>query len=225
MNVQSKYDNFLKTVEEKNLKEIELIEFLYSYVRDEIKFDFLPEVDDITAGEVFERGRGQCNNKTVLLYEMLKHFKFDARVHFSSIDKNIHRGFFPRLMLMIAPMELGHSWIDVYIDGKKIQLDGYINDKELFKGAQIINQQKKWSIGHSVAESSCGASLDFSIDNDNFVQMDGVKTDFGTTLDPLTYLRSRQNPNKINIFKKMVYRLMLGVIQSRVKRVRALASR
>lgn len=223
MKVESALENFLIELKNKNLDELELVEFLYSYVRDEVKFDFLSGIDDVTSGEVFEKGSGQCNNKTLLLFEMLRYFNFNVLAHFSTIDKNIHRGFFPNWMFWIVPEEIGHSWIDVEIKGKWVKLDGYINDQELFKGAMIINKSRNWKVGHSVADGACGASSDFSLDNDKFVQMEAVKVDFGSTRDALTYMRSSKNPNNVNFLKKFVYRLLLPIIRGRVRKVRSLS--
>ncbi|OUR95793.1 hypothetical protein A9Q84_14930 [Halobacteriovorax marinus] len=223
MKIESTLEFFLNQLKEKNMGELELVEYLYSYVRDEIKFDFLPGIDDVTAGEVFTIGRGQCNNKTILFYEMLNYFNFNVRARFSTIDKFIQRGFFPRLMMWIAPDEIGHSWIEVELNGKWIQLDGYINDQLLFKGAMIMNKKRNWKTGHSVADSECGASTDFSMNNDKFVQMEAVKTDFGATRDVMTYVRSSKNPNKVNPMKKLAYLCLLPIIRRRVVQIRELA--
>lgn len=224
MRTLSKLEIFLNKLALEKLDEIQKIEYLYNYVRDQILFDFHPEVDDLDASDVFELGSGQCNNKTVLFYEMLTYLKIEARVHFSTIDKNIHRGLFPRLLLAIAPAEIGHSWVDVKVNGAWVQLDGFINDSELYKGAQIVNQQNGWKIGNSVAEGKCGSSIDFSLKEANFVQMEGIMTDLGTTKNPLAYLRSDKNPNIIHPFKLFVYKLALPFIRQRVVKVRALAN-
>jgi hypothetical protein len=200
---------------------VECVEYLFNYVRDEIIFDFLSNVDDVTPWDVFKLGRGQCNNKTVLFYYMLNYLGFNVRAHFSTIDKNIHRGFFPRFLLLIAPAEIGHSWIDLEISGRWIRLDAYINDKELFIGASKANKLKGWKVGHSVAESDCGASAEFSIDNNKFVQMEAVKIDLGATKDPLSFVRSRENPNNVNNLKKIMYKLFLPIIQKRVRKIRS----
>lgn len=220
----SELELFLNQLKDKKMEEIHLVEYLYGYIRDDIKFDFLAGIDNVTAGEVFKMGRGQCNNKTVLFLEMLKFFNINAKAHFSTIDKNIQRGFFPSWLLWVAPVEIGHSWIDVELNGKWIQLDGYINDQELFKGALIINKRNNWETGHSVADGGCGASTDFSLDNDKFVQMEAVKSDLGSTTDAITYVRSSKNPNNVKFLKRMIYLLLLPIIQRRVLRVRGLAT-
>lgn len=220
MNSLSNLELFLEDLKKKNLEGVVLVEYLYGFVRDDIKFDFLPDIDDVTAAEVFDARAGQCNNKTILFLEMLKYFNFNVKAHFSTIDKNIQRGFFPSIMLWLAPKEIGHSWIEVELDGKWIMLDGYINDQNLFKGAMIINKNKKWKTGHSVAVGDCGASTDFSLNNDKFVQMEAVKTDFGLTTDALSFVRSDKNPNNVNFIKKIMYKLMLPLIRKRVVKVR-----
>ena len=213
---------FLIKTQKKNLSEIELIEYLYLYVRDEIKFDFLPEMDDLSADEVFKRKLGQCNNKTVLLFNMLKFFKLKVGAHFSTIDREIHRGFFPAWLLVFTPKEIGHSWIEVEVNGKAVILDGYINDQELYRGARIVNRYKEWETGHSVAEGECGSSSEFSLEGNNFVQMSAVKKDLGVTTQPLEYLRSSKNPNQVNLIKKFFYRLALSGMRRRVLKVRRL---
>lgn len=220
MKVKSELDTYLNALKDKQLGEIETIKTLYYFVRDDIKFGFLNSIDNCTAGETFELRMGQCNNKTILFFEMLRYFNFNVKAHFSTIDKNIQKGFFPSFMLWIVPEEIGHSWIDIEVNGKWIQLDGYINDNQLFMNAVKLLKRKKLETGYSVAEGGCGASSEFSIDNDNFVQMEAVKVDYGSTRDPLTYLRSNYNPNNINFIKKIVYKLTLPVINARVRRLR-----
>jgi hypothetical protein len=214
---------FIEQVKKLNMNEEQTLQYIYEYIRDQILFDFLPEIDDISAAEIFERRSGQCNNKTILFFEIIKELGYEARVHFSTIDKNIHRGLFPAPLFWLVPREIGHSWIDVKINGKLVKLDGYINDNTLFAGALRVNAAKNWDIGHSVAGSSCGASSAFSLKGDNFVQMDGVKKDLGSTTQPLEWLKSKENPNRVNFLKKMLYRLFLPLIRRRVRKVRQLA--
>ncbi len=218
---ETNLSQFLKNVEKQNLNQEELIKYLYNFVRDDILFDFLPGIDDVSAEEIFRLKAGQCNNKTLLFFEMLKYFKIKARVHYSTIKKEIHRGLFPPLMFLIAPKEVGHSWIEVELNSKWITLDGYINDNKLFNSAVKIIAEKGWDIGYSVAQGSCGASSDFSLLGDNFVQMEGVLEDLGTTTEPLKYLRSKENPNNVNVLKKFLYRLQINILRRNVKKARA----
>ena len=220
MEIVMELNTFIQNAIKMTNNEKELIKYYFEFVRDQVLFDFLPEIDDIGAEEVFKRRRGQCNNKTVLLFELLTRSDIKAKVNFSTIKKSIHRGLFPSVMYLATPKEIGHSWIEVLVDDMWIKLDGYINDKELFYSALNLNKSKGWKIGHSVAIGDCGASLEFSLKNDKFVQMDGVISDLGLTTRPLEFLRSSNNPNKVNFIKKLMYKLFLPLIRSNVERVR-----
>jgi len=215
---------FIEAVKNMKKSRTETLQYVYEFVRDEILFDFLPEIDDISPEEVFQLRRGQCNNKSILFFEILKRLEFDAVVHFSTIDKRIHRGFFPTFLLFFVPNQIGHSWIEVMVDGKMVILDGFINDQRLFQGSVIRNQQKNWDIGHSVASWTCGASSEFSLENDSYVQMEGVIEDLGTTINPRHWLNSEQNPNRVNFLKKLMYRLFLPTIRKRVQQTRLLST-
>ena len=216
-------NSFVENVRKMKTSDTEKLKFVYEFVRDEILFDFLPEIDDISAEEIYKRRRGQCNNKSILFFEILKRLEYKVVVHFSTIDKNIHRGFFPAPLLFFTPNEIGHSWIEVELNDKKIILDGFINDTSLFNGSLKVNKSKGWDIGHSVALGSCGASADFSLTNNSYVQMEGVIRDLGTTTDPISWLSSSKNPNKVSVLKRLLYRLFLPLIRMRVERVRSLS--
>lgn len=211
---------FLNEARTKHQRNEDLVKYLFLYVRDSIKFDFLIEMDNLNADEVFKLKLGQCNNKTVLLFEMLNYFNFNVFAHFSTIQREIHRGFFPWWLLFFTPKEIGHSWIEVEINGKMVVMDGYINDQYLYEGSVLVNKTKGWSVGHSVAEGECGSSTDFSLEGSQFVQMGAVRQDLGLSKEPLVYLQSSKNPNQVNFIKRFFYKLALKGMRKRVRKVR-----
>lgn len=212
--------SYIDKLRESDLTQEERLQIVYEDVRDYIQFDFLPEIDDISPEEVFRLRKGQCNNKTVLIHKILTELGFDVTVYFSTIDKNIHRGFFPSLLFFFTPKYIGHSWIVVKLDKREITLDGYINDLELFNSAIELNRRLGWKTGHSVAIGECGTSAEFSLHSENFVQMEAIEKEMARTKAPRNWLQSQENPNQVNLIKRLLYRLFLPIIRKRVQRVR-----
>lgn len=128
-----------------------MLERIFNYVRDDIEFAFLKEADDLTATQVLEYGKGQCNNKSILFHTLLKSAGLKSRIHFSSIKKEIHFGLFRGLVYKLMPNEISHSWVEVKIDGGWIVIDNYINDLKFYKGGKRKLQSEGRLTGYSVS--------------------------------------------------------------------------
>jgi hypothetical protein len=196
------------------------LEILFYYVRDEIKFGILPEVDYLSASEIIKREIGACNNKGILLFALCKASDIPVRMHFSIIKKEIQRGLFKGLAYKILPNGLSHGWVEVLVDNKWRNIDSYINDQTYYLAAKKELKNRNWDTGFSVACSTGESSSDFNIDEEKFVQMDAVLEDQGVYDDPSDYLYSDKYANKVNFLK---YFMLKNVIFPRVnKRVNKL---
>lgn len=140
------------------------LENLFYYVRDEIKFGFLPEIDYLPASEIIKRKMGACNNKGVLLFALCKASDIPVRIHFSIIKKEIQRGLFKGLAYKIIPRELSHCWVEVLVENKWRNIDSYINDHTYYLAAKKELKNRNWDTGFSVACSTGESSSDFNID-------------------------------------------------------------
>lgn len=197
------------------------LENLFYYVRDEIKFGILPEVDYLPASEIIKRKIGACNNKGILLFALCKASDIPVRMHFSIIKKEIQRGLFKGLAYKILPKVLSHGWVEVLVENKWRNIDSYINDHTYYLAAKKELRKRNWDTGFSVACSTGESSSDFNIDEEKYVQMDAVIEDHGVYEDPADYLYSERYANKANFVKFfMLKHIIFPRVNNRVGKLR-----
>ena len=198
----------------------ERLERIFLFVRDEIAFGFPPHGDLSSAEETLRLGYGQCNTKGALFLALCRAAGIDAAIHFSSIDKNIQRGLFPRWALRLLPAQLSHSWIDVKLDGEWRRLDSYINDSTYYENAKCILADRGWEAGYSVSCAKGSSSIDFSLDTENFVQMGSVVSDIGRYKNPEDFYETSSYTNRPGRFKQILYLALLPAINRRIHKIR-----
>ena len=201
------------TIEEK-------ITAIFYYVRDDIKFQFPAEGDLLKASRIIEYGYGQCNNKTTLSLALCKAIGIEARVHFSLIDKKIHRGLITGLFFWIIPKTISHSWLEVRVNNKWVKIDSYINDKEFYTVGKKKLGERGWNTGYSIASSKNESSAELDFNNEQFVQMDAITGDHGIYDDPMDYYRSSQYKNRPNALTLLIYKIFIRGVNEKVKKMR-----
>lgn len=107
----------------------------YEFVRNEILFGYNSD-DALPASRVLADGYGQCNTKGTLLMALLRALDIPCRFHGFTIDKGLQRGVVPELVFPLAPRRIIHSWVEVLIDGKWINLEGFILDQGVLGALQ-----------------------------------------------------------------------------------------
>lgn len=117
------------------------IEKLFYYVRDEIKFGFLPEFDYLTASEIIQRKMGQSNNKGVLFFSLCKALDIPVRMHFSIIKKEVQRDLIKGLAFKIMPENLSHCWVEVLAENKWRSIGAYINEEQNVQLDAMVQDQ------------------------------------------------------------------------------------
>lgn len=194
---------------------------LFHYVRDDVRFGFPRNGDLTSASETIRLGYGQCNTKGTLFLALCKAAGIPARLHFSLIDKSIQRGIFHGVAYRLLPERLSHSWLEVEIDGTWRRLDGYINDAPFFQAAQNELRRRGWDTGFSIADGSCAASIAFAPEQETFVQMEAVLDDHGVWDEPAAYYRSPAYRNHPGLFRRLMYRLLIGGINDTIAAMRS----
>ena len=198
----------------------EKLEHLFLFVRDEIAFGFPMKGDLVPASETIQTGMGQCNTKATLLLALCQASGIPARIHFSLISKDIQRGFFSGIAYWLMPQNISHSWIEVEIEGAWRSIDSFINDMPLHTAAEHELVRRGWNVGFSLALSNGHASADLSIDKEAFEQMAAVTGDHGVWDDPIDYYASPLYKNRPGFLRMLAYRLMIGRVNRKVKRLR-----
>lgn len=198
----------------------EKIAAIFYYVRDDIKFGFPLAADFIKASETILLGYGQCNTKGTLFLALCKALNIPARLHFSTIKKEIQKGLFAGIAFWLLPKYLSHSWIELKVENHWIKVDTYINDEAFYCGAIEALQNKGWDTGYSVSCAKTSPSIELDFANEQSIQMDAVVADHGNFLEPMDYYQSKLYKNRPGWFKKIAYRLWIKSINRKVEKLR-----
>ena len=203
-----------KTIEEK-------LDNIFLYVRDQIKFGFPSTGDLTTASETINLKLGQCNTKATLFMALCRAIGIPARIHFSTVDKEIQHGIFPLWAYNRFPRNISHSWVEIKYKNKWIDVDAFINDKEFYNVGKCLLRKENRKMGYSIACSSGESGIELDLNNAQFVQMDAVTEDVGIYEDPGEHFVTDLYKNRPNWFIYMVYRLSIIIANKRVKHLRS----
>lgn len=195
----------------KNLSEKEKVNQVYTFVRDEIRFGYNTS-DNISASQVLEDGYGQCNTKATLLMALMRAVEVPNRIHGFTINKALQKGAITGAWYLIAPKNILHSWVEIFVDDNWYFLEGVILDK-----IYLDALQKKFADSES---NLCGYGVyteDFKkpvVDwnyNHTYIQEKGINQDFGLFDNPdRFYTKHQQNigPLKNWMFKNYMRHTM-----------------
>jgi len=196
------------------------LQALFYYVRDDILFGFAKDADIMKASETIQLGYGACNNKATVLLALARAVGLKARLHFSTISKDIQKGVFPKWVFKRLPEELSHCWVEVEIDGRWRRIDSFINDESFYCAGKKALRERGWKTGFSISCESGESDSEFNIDQERFVQMDAVTSDHGIYDDPADYYRSSKYLNRPGFLTLLMYRLIIGVVNRKIAKMR-----
>ena len=156
----------------------------YQFVKNKIIFGY-NESDDILASSVLSDGYGQCNTKGNLLMALLRGLSIPCRFHGFTIDQKLQKGAIPAYVFWLAPKYIIHSWVEVYFDGRWINLEGFILDEQYLTSLQqTFSQTRNDFCGFGVA-TKCFSSPDTDWrGTDTYIQKEGIHEDFGVYDSP-----------------------------------------
>ncbi len=164
--------------------EFERIKSIYNFVRDEILFGYNTS-DEIKASEVLKDGFGQCNTKGTLFMALLRGCNIPCRIHGFTIDKKLQKGAMTGIVYKLAPHNVFHSWIEVYLEGTWYELEAFILDKTYLEKLQNKNKDCTGPFcGYGVAVKDLfHPVIDFNYNN-TYIQSEGINQDFGIYASP-----------------------------------------
>ncbi len=203
----------------RSLGEFERIKGIYNYVRDEILFGYNTD-DRISASQVLADGYGQCNTKGTLFMALLRGCDISCRIHGFTIDKKLQKGAMTGLVYALAPKNVFHSWVEVYLDGIWYELEAFILDKPYLEKLQAANPDCTGAFcGYGVAVSDFRHPvIDFERNN-TYIQSDGINQDFGIYNSPDELLK--EHGQEMSWLKAFVYRnLGRHLMNANVKKIR-----
>jgi hypothetical protein len=196
----------------------ERIGAVYDFVRNEIPFGY-NEGDELPASRVLADGLGQCNTKGVLLMALLRAVGVPCRFHGFTIDKALQKGAVAGLAYRLAPRSIVHSWVEVELDGRWLNLEGFILD------AAYLGQLQQRFAG---ARAFCGygaATPDLmnpGVDwcgRDTYIQKDGINHDFGVFDSPDAFF-ARHGSNLSGFKRWLFQRVVRHRMNRNVRRIR-----
>ncbi len=188
----------------RSLSEFERIRAIYNYVRDEILFGYNTD-DGIPASKVLADGYGQCNTKGTLFMALLRGCCIPCRVHGFTIDKRLQQGAMTGFVYALAPKNVFHSWVEVYLDGVWYELEAFILDKTYLESLQATNSDCIGAFcGYGVAVRDLHHPvIDFNRNN-TYIQSEGINQDFGMYDSPDELLR--EHHQEMSQLKAFIYR-------------------
>lgn len=191
----------------------------YAFVRDEIAFGY-NRCDDISASQVLQDGYGQCNTKGTLLMALLRALRVPCRLHGFTIHKSLQRGVVPELVYGLAPDSILHSWVEVFHDGRWIDLEGFILDAPFLQSLQ----QRFATTGDSLCGYGAGTDclsappVDWVGEN-TYIQKTGINADLGLFDSPDDFYR-KHSQGFGWLRGKLYSHLVRHWMNARVRRVR-----
>ena len=202
-----------------SLDEFERIRSIYNFVRDEILFGYNVD-DNIPASKVLADGYGQCNTKGTLFMALLRGCGIPCRVHGFTIDKRLQKGAMTGLVYRLAPKDVFHSWVEVYLDGVWYELEAFILDIGYLGRIQSSNPECTGAFcGYGVAVNDLQHPvIDFDR-NDTYIQSEGINRDFGVYDSPDDLLK--EHHQEMSSLKAFVYRnIGRHLMNANVRRIR-----
>ena len=213
-------ENLIERCGWRSLSEFERIKAIYNYVRDEILFGYNTD-DSIPASEVLADGYGQCNTKGTLFMALLRSCGIPCRVHGFTIDKRLQKGAMTGLVYALAPKNVFHSWVEVYLDGVWYELEAFILDKPYLEKLQAVNSDCAGAFcGYGVAVRDLHHPvIDFNRNN-TYIQSEGINQDFGVYYNPDELLR--EHHQEMSRLKAFIYRnLGRHLMNANVRKIRS----
>jgi transglutaminase-like putative cysteine protease len=156
---------------------------IYDFVRNEIAFGYNTG-DELSASQVLADGYGQCNTKATLFMALLRATGVPCRFHGFTIDKALQKGAITGLAYRLAPRSIIHSWVEVLLDDRWLNLEGFILDAAYLQRLQALNPGAQKFCGFGAATPNLQAPAVDWRGTDTYIQKDGINHDFGVFESP-----------------------------------------
>jgi hypothetical protein len=127
---------------------------LHDFVREQIKFGFNKYFDATPPEYLLAYGYGHCNSKSRLMTTLLRAIGLPAYQHFVVIPKEILRGAIPPSRYWMIPAQVSHSFVEVQLEQRWLELDSYVIDTPYLQGAQMRLLREGSSLGYGVRTDS-----------------------------------------------------------------------
>ncbi|MEY1556074.1 transglutaminase family protein [Yoonia sp. R2331] len=195
----------------------ERAEAAYEFVRNEIAFGYNSD-DTLPASDVLRDGFGQCNTKTTLLMALLRAMDLPCRFHGFTIHKSLQRGIVPEIVYPLAPTNILHSWVEVFLDGRWVTLEGFILDDAVLAALQRAFPDQDRICGYGAGTDNLHAPDVGWSGRDTYIQRTGINAELGTFASPDAFYAEHRQLRGV---KGMLYKLVIRHwMNARVERLR-----
>ena len=193
---------------------------VYNFVRDDILFGYNAD-DNIPASQVLADGYGQCNTKSTLFMALLRALGIPCRLHGFSIFNALQRGAIPAYLMPLAPKRILHSWVEVQLADKWLDIEGFIIDQPFLRQVQQTFGDCGGFSGYGIAVTCLQKPQNEFNGGHTYIQAEGIADDFGLFTQPDEFYA--KYGSNLRGLKKLLYRYMLRhLINCNVKRIRRL---
>ena len=200
------------------LPEFERIGAIYDFVRNEIKFGY-NQSDSLPASQVLADGFGQCNTKGILLMALLRANQIACRFHGFTIDKRLQKGAITGWAYVLAPASIIHSWVEIWFDGRWVNLEGFILDESYLIALQKTFPAAKEFCGFGAAVTDLRDPPVQWKGTDTYIQKEGINADFGIFNSPDDLYR--KHGTNLSGAKKWVFETVVRAqMNGNVERIR-----
>ena len=200
------------------LPEFERIGAIYDFVRNEIKFGY-NQSDSLPASQVLADGFGQCNTKGILLMALLRANQIACRFHGFTIDKRLQKGAITGWAYVLAPASIIHSWVEIWFDGRWVNLEGFILDESYLIALQKTFPAAKEFCGFGAAVTDLRDPPVQWKGTDTYIQKEGINADFGIFNSPDDFYR--KHGTNLSGVRKWVFETVVRAQMNRnVERIR-----
>ena len=137
------------------------------------------------------------------------------------IDKKLQKGAMTGIVYRNAPQEILHSWVEILLDGRWYELEGFILDKGYLGNLQTAHPECAGPFcGYGVAVKDFKhPPIDFDR-NDTYIQSEGITRDLGIYDCPDDLLQ--EHGQAMSAIKVFAYRHLGRHLMNRnVKRIRS----
>ena len=194
------------------LPEFERIGAIYDFVRNEIKFGY-NQSDSLPASQVLADGFGQCNTKGILLMALLRANQIACRFHGFTIDKRLQKGAITGWAYVLAPASIIHSWVEIWFDGRWVNLEGFILDESYLIALQQTFPAAKEFCGFGAAVTDLRDPPVQWKGTDTYIQKEGINADFGIFNSPDEFYR--KHGTNLSGLKKWVFETVVRAQMNR----------
>lgn len=207
-----------------SLPESQRIGAIYDFVTDEIRFGYNAS-DDLPASVVLADGYGQCNTKATLFMALLRAAGVACRLHGFTIDKRLQKGAVTGVEYLLAPAEILHSWVEVWFDGRWVNLEGFILDRAYLNGVRALFPAARGAFcGYGVGTARIEAPAIDWLGADTCIQKEAIVRDFGVFDAPDDFY-AQHGVNLSGIKRWLFQRVIRQRMNRNVERIRSLAGR